>query len=158
MGKRWSFTDTDCGARTIEENVELSQKSRKTYNVSHRPLFSSIPLSNVIIDNLHLFVRVADVLIGRLIDELKRQDAIEKACKFANFDVTNHCHLQGYEAFVWSLGIPSYTFYVGKDSKALKICTLTGPEKLKLFDKISIRELLPTLDAFAQPTGKAQPD
>ena len=88
------------------------------------------------------------MLIGCLIDELKRQHAIEKARKFANFDVTNHRHLQEYETFVRSLGIPGYSFYVGKDSKALKIRTLTGPEKVKLFEKISIREILPTLDAL----------
>lgn len=35
--------------------------------------------------------------------------------------------------FVSSLGIPSYNFYVGKSSKELKVRTLAGPEKLKVF-------------------------
>ena len=42
-----------------------------------------IPLSRVVIDNLHLFLRVADVLIDLLIVELKRHDAIEKVKKFS---------------------------------------------------------------------------
>lgn len=37
------------------------------------------------IDNLHLFLRVADVLNSLLITELRRQDAIQKQLKFTNF-------------------------------------------------------------------------
>ena len=45
-----------------------------------------------------------------------------------------------------SLGIPGYSFYVGKDSKKLKVRSLTGPEKLKLFKSIKIIELLPGMN------------
>lgn len=48
MGKQWSLTDP------------------------------FIPLDHVIIDTLHLFLRISDNLIELLIRELKRQDAIEK--------------------------------------------------------------------------------
>ena len=65
MDKTWSITDTTHGARTIQENIELSRKpkSKKEYNVSHPPLFPTIPLHNVVIDNLHMFLRVSDVLV-----------------------------------------------------------------------------------------------
>ena len=46
------------------------------------PLFSFIPLDHVIIDTLHLFLRISDNLIELLIRELRRQDSIEKTVKF----------------------------------------------------------------------------
>lgn len=45
--------------------------------MSNKPLFPTIPLMHVVIDNLHLFLRTSDVLIDLLIVELRRQDAIE---------------------------------------------------------------------------------
>jgi hypothetical protein len=99
-----------------------------------------------VIDNLHLFLRVADVLINLLITELRRQDSIDQRKRFTGqFDVSKFKHLESYEKFVSSLGIPSFQFYVGEASKALKCRSLTGPEKLKVFDSIDIKSLLPTI-------------
>ena len=145
--KEWSITDPSLGARTIEENIMLSQKRKNKFNVSHRPLFPSIPLSNVVIDNLHMFLRVSDVLLSQLIDQLKAEDRIEQAKKFSNWDITQHRHLKAYENFVGSLGIPNYHFYVGRNSRILKVRSLTGPEKLKMASRIKIRELLPNAGA-----------
>ena len=83
-----------------------------------------IPLSRVVIDNLHLFLRVADVLIDLLTVELKRHDAIERVKKFSWFDPEKFKHLDKFQNFVSSLGVPGYAFYVGKDSKHLKSRTL----------------------------------
>ena len=43
--REWSLSDKDKGARTTEENVQLSQRSRarKEYNVTNRPLYCSQP-------------------------------------------------------------------------------------------------------------------
>ena len=68
--KKWSITDTSKGARTIEENVQLGGRSTAKFNVSHVPLFPKIPLTRVIVDNLHMFLRVSDVLIDLFIVEL----------------------------------------------------------------------------------------
>ncbi len=65
--KGWSITDTTHGARTIEENMRFSRKH--SFNVSHTPLFPGIPLANVI-DNLHMFLRMSDVLLTQLLDRL----------------------------------------------------------------------------------------
>ena len=145
--REWSLSDRDKGARTTEENVQLSQRSRarKEYNVTNRPLFSTIPLTHVVIDNLHLFLRTSDVLIDLLIVELRRQDAIENVKKFSNPDLTKYGHLQRYQTFVSSLGIPGFEFYVGRSSKELKCRSLTGPEKLKVLRNININTLLPRL-------------
>ena len=79
MDKTWSITDTTHGARTVKENIEISQKpkSKRKYNVSHPPLFPTIPLHNVVIDNLHMFLRVSDALLNLLLVDLKRADGIQ---------------------------------------------------------------------------------
>ena len=114
--------------------------------MSHRQLFPMIPLSQVVIDNLHLFLRVADVLLNLLIVGLKQHDVIEKVKKFQSFNPDKYKHLDKYLKFVSGLGIPGYTCYVGRDSKCLKSRTLTGPEKLKMFRNIRIAELFPKLN------------
>ena len=55
--REWFLSDQDKGARMTDENIELAQRprSRKVYNVSNKPLFPTIPLTHVVIDNLHLF-------------------------------------------------------------------------------------------------------
>ena len=53
--------DTSQGART-QENITHASKTTKIFSVSNKPLFENIPLKNVVIDNLHLFLRVSDVL------------------------------------------------------------------------------------------------
>lgn len=93
-----------------------------------------------------MFLRVSDVLVNQLIIELRRQDAIEKVRTFSTFDRAKYCHLANFEDFVSGLGIPGYKFYVGQSSKQLKVRSLTGPERLKVFKHINIRQLLPTHD------------
>ena len=95
---------------------------------------------HVVIDNLHLFLRTSDVLIDLLVD-LRRQDAIENVKNFWNPDLSKYRHIQCYQTFVSSLGIPGFEFYVGRSSEELKCRSLTGPEKLKLF--WNIHTLLP---------------
>ena len=99
--------ETEKGARTIEENIRLSQrpKSRKEYNVSNCPLFPSIPITNVVIDNLHMFLRVCDVLIDLLIIRLRFEDSIDKVKKFTKFDTLKYKHVYAYQQFVTGLGI-----------------------------------------------------
>lgn len=126
--KEWSISDPTAGARTIEENLLLSQlpKSRK-YNVSNCPIFPSIPLTHVVIDNLHLFLRVSDKLITLLVSELRRQDKIDSQKKFTSFDPVKYKHCDGYQKFVTSLGISNFEFYIGRTSRELKTRSLTGP-------------------------------
>ena len=143
LEKKWSLLDTKKG-RSTEENCQIgNSKGKKKFNVSHPPLFCNIPFKNVVIDTLHLFLRVADRLIDLLVTELKRLDAIDKCRAFSNFKLSNYKHLASYEEFVTSLGIPGFSFYIGQTSKQLKCRTLTGPEKLKLFYKNA--DLLPTM-------------
>ncbi len=90
--KTWSITDTTKGARTVKETCDLAKlpKSRRKFNVSHAPLFPDIPLDHVIIDNLHLFLRISDTLIDLVITEMKRQDA-KLCCSNCKQDTHNMC-------------------------------------------------------------------
>ncbi len=75
-------TDTTKGARTLEEIETLSgQSSKKNFGCLRKPIFS-IPTDHIIIDTLHLFLRIGDLLINMLITELRRQDGIDKKRSF----------------------------------------------------------------------------
>lgn len=78
----------------------------------------------MVIDNLHLFLRVSDVLLNLLITELRRQDAIDKTKRFSSFEISKYKHIQGFQQFVKSLGIPGFEFYIGQTSKELKCRSL----------------------------------
>ena len=55
----WSITDSEHGARTVEEISRMStlgKFSKKRFNCSHKPMFDFIPIDHVIIDTLHLFL------------------------------------------------------------------------------------------------------
>ena len=77
------------------------------------------------------------------ITELRRQDAIDKIKQLSSFEISRYKHIQGFQQFVKSLGIPGFEFYIGRTSKELKCRSLTGPEKLFVFQNIRIRLLLP---------------
>ena len=139
--KKWSINDPIFGARTIEEIVKFS--TGKKFNCKAKPLFDFIPMDHVIIDTLHLFLRISDVLIDLLIRELRRSDAIEKKNTFSDgFPKDKYKHMASYEEFIKSIGI-SFNFRINKESKKLEYRDLTGPEKLKVFQNINIPMLLP---------------
>ena len=56
-----------------------------------------VPMERVVIDNLHLFLRVADNLINLLILDLHHLDGIEKCNKLDRSKATN---IREYEAFL----------------------------------------------------------
>ena len=101
-----------------------------------------VPIHRVVIDNLHLFLRVADNLINLLILDLRRLDGIGKCSTLDRSKATN---VGKYEDFlVHTCNIP-FHFYVCKDTRSLKWRDLTGPEKYKLFSKVNLPELFPGL-------------
>ena len=138
----WSISDVSLGAWTIEENVTIGSSRSKRYNVSHPPLFPTIPLTRVVVDNLHMFLRVAVTLIDLLLLELRRLDKIDKCSKLSK-SVDQLQYIKKYESTLLMLGISGFSFWIGKESKKLKWRTLTGPEKLKLFAKLNIPETYP---------------
>ena len=144
--KSWSLLDSCKGARSVEEIKEKSKPRScgERYNVKHCPLFPSIPLDHVVIDSLHLFLRISDNLINLLILEFRRQDSIEKKKIFnEGLDMSKLTHMARWESYLNdTLKIP-FHWFVCKDSKKLKWRDLTGPEKIRLFRSVDIIKLLP---------------
>lgn len=57
------MSQTELGACTIKENIELGSKQKIVMLRTHQPIFPNILLENIVVDNLHMFLHVADVLI-----------------------------------------------------------------------------------------------
>lgn len=146
----WSLTDTTKGARTIEEIAEkakLSKTNKQRYNCCRKPVFPFIPLQRVVIDSLHLYLRISDVLINLLIQDLRVSDGIKKA---QNLDRAKAKHLEHYEQFLHQSCKIHFKFYTDKTSQGIKWRDLTGPEKIKLFAYIDIPSLFPALEKKVQ--------
>lgn len=142
--QKWSMFDKELGARSVEENKSLAESRHKKFNVSHCPLFPTIPLSHVVVDNLHMFLRVADTLVDLLIGSLRTMDRVNQTLRIRSLQgLTN---LTTFETNLKQMGISGYSFWIGKDSQKLKWRTLNGPEKLIVFSAINIPELFPDLE------------
>ena len=76
-------------------------------------------MDHVIIDTLHLFLRISDVLLENLILALKTADAIDKRVGFATFDIAKHRHMDHFLKYLSSPNIP-FTFDISKNAKYLQ--------------------------------------
>ena len=132
--------DADNLSRTIE-SITRDSKSRKN-NCQRKPLFEFIAMDHVVIDSLHLFLRITDVLIENILS-LKTADAIKKRTHFhGDIDIKKYKHLEKYISFLKGLNI-QFCLSVNRDSNKLQYSDLTGPQKLLLFQNIKIKDLLP---------------
>lgn len=132
--KTWSINDSKFGAKTVTKKSRFS--TGKKLNCKAQPLFDFISMDHVIIDTLHFFLRISDVLIDLFIRELRRSDAIEKKKPLMDSQGIN-IYMACYEEFIKSMGI-TFNFRINKESKKLEYRDLTEPEKLKLFQNINI--------------------
>jgi len=69
--------------RTLNELHEFASKSKgENYCCVHQPLLN-IPLDHIILDELHLMLRITDVLIGNLVEDVMQWDDKESflTCK-----------------------------------------------------------------------------
>jgi hypothetical protein len=95
MSKDWSAFDVSKGARTTDEIEKKCKLSKaKCLSCSEVPIFKFIPIDHMIIDTLHLFLRVSDLLINLLIQDLRRQDGI------ANATLNREKRVKSYETFL----------------------------------------------------------
>ena len=140
--KLWPLNDVSSkGSRTIE-SIKKDAIGKKN-NCQNKPLFSCIEMDHVIIDTLHLFLRISDILIENLIMELRRADAIEKLVSNSSVNFKGCAHMQKYMQFLNSLNIP-FTWSVNQHTSKLQYRDLTGPEKLLVIENINIEQLLPS--------------
>ena len=97
-------------------------------------MFPFVPIDHVIIDTLHLFLRISDNLTDLLIRDLGIQDSLEKTD-----------YLKVYEKHLNGKCKIHISWHTDQQSKELKYHDLTGPEKIRLFENITIPQLFPLL-------------
>jgi len=141
MTMEWSLTDITKSARTIDEilaKCTLGKRNKNRYNCSHAPLFPFIPIRQVVIDTLHLFLRISDNLTDLLIRDLRMQDTQTKQEK-------SKTNLAVYEKHLNETCKIRFKWNTEHDTKELKYRDLTGPEKLRLFKNTDLSTLFPLL-------------
>ena len=122
--QKWSMNDTKLGARMIRQNIAIGSSNKKQYNVSSPPIFPMIPLTRVVVDNLHMFLRVADTLVDLLIGALCTMDKVIQSLHVRSLEgLTN---LKKFENSLKELGVSGYNFWIGQTSKTLKWRSLTA--------------------------------
>ena len=152
MSLTWSLTDPEKGGRTVEEITEkskLAKTSKSRFNCRKAPLFPFIPLERVVIDSLHLFLRISDVLINLLIRDLRTMDGIEKLTANKSVESLGK-NIDTYVDFLNNVCKIRFRWYVDKESKKLTWRDLTGPEKKRLFKNIAIPTMFPELQTKSQ--------
>ena len=98
MDMQWSITDSSAGVRTVEEitaKSKLGKTSKQRFNCIKPPLFDFIPMDRVVIDSLHLFLRISDVLTNLLIRDVRILDGIE-----ASSNTSMAHNIKAYELFL----------------------------------------------------------
>ncbi|CAG2214315.1 unnamed protein product [Mytilus edulis] len=76
--KVWDYYHSEDIKRTIKEITDLSKLSKKQFGVKHKPLIIIEP-SHIVPDELHLLLRIFDVLLRNLIDDATDKDVKEQA-------------------------------------------------------------------------------
>jgi len=95
ISREWPLSDKETKVSGTIDSIKKDSISKKN-NCQHVPLFEFIPMDHVIIDTLHLFLRIPDVLLDNLILALKTSDAIDKRVAFATFDIANHKYMHRF--------------------------------------------------------------
>jgi hypothetical protein len=149
---KWSINDVQAGARALSSDGRLccrgdSNRSKTVQSsVKHENLFHWIPLTQVVVDELHLFLRITDRLELLLIAEIELLDALSPKRKFqSNFDIEKFPCMNKYVKFIQSLGIP-FSVVLDKTTQCYKFThELRGGDKWKVINNINLPELLPSL-------------
>lgn len=92
LNKNWSMTSVEHGARLeylYDQQVKQTTKGKSKknkhveyYSITHEPLFKVRP-HEVVIDQLHMFMRISDKLFNLLVMELRTLDNIYSInCEF----------------------------------------------------------------------------
>ena len=121
---------------------------KNRFSCCQKPIFPFIPIKRVVIDSLHLFLRIADVLINLLIRDLGIKDGINKVT-----EVPINSYTKSYESILNETCKIPFKWNVDKVSKEIKYRDLTGTEKVRLFTHMDIAEKFPALTK-AKELGK----
>ena len=96
-----------------KKNVSLVSRARIDSTVATHPFFPFILIEQVVIDSLHLFLRISDVLINLLIRDLR---ILEKA---TSLDEANKTNIKAYKTFLNESCKIRFQWYFEKEAKKL---------------------------------------
>ena len=99
-------------------------------------MFPFIEMDHLIIDTLHLFLRISDILLDNFIRDLKAKDTLEK------ISFKSGKNVEKFTSYINSLGIP-FTLTINPDSKHLQYREMNGPERFILFENCDLEVLFP---------------
>ena len=122
--------------------LSRSQPAAKRLGVKHPPLID-IPLNHVIVNELHLFLRITDILLRNVI-----QHVIEEDLKTTRkVDLLDGPHLTMLVKYIRKCGI-SFSVWCTQDGEGSKLdwTSLMGPDKRKLLEKLPayFKDILPS--------------
>ena len=123
--------------RTLKELKELSKKGRENFCCEHEPLLN-IELDHVILDELHLLLRVVDVLLNNLLEDVLQWDKKDDLNKKRG--EKKGVHRERLQAAVRSCGVSfdiwEKTNADGKGSGTYDFTSLLGNDKKQLLREL----------------------
>lgn len=144
----WSISDLKKGARSHEES-----EIRRVYkNVPNKlgyiksPIFDFIPFENVIIELMHLNLRITDKFTEYIIDEITALDIFESQIIYESHTdsrIKDSINIYKYITFLTEICKIRNCFHL-KGGKIV-FRDLRGQEKLNVFSLINLVELFPTM-------------
>ena len=144
--KKWSIIDIKLGARSFSECERLCSLKK----VDDRKGYVEKPLSQIeyfryIIDILHMFLRISDLLYNLLFIEIQVLEFKVTGQYNENPDIEKTILIKRFRDFLVNICKIKKPLYVDekKVKKEIKLKDLNGPEKLRLFNNINIVKLLP---------------
>jgi hypothetical protein len=123
--------------RTLQEIKDMSTKSQDNYCCNHYPLLD-IELDHVIVDELHLLLRITDVLTSNLVDEVLTWDQEDDFQK-TNQEIKGK-HLKKLIETIRSCGVSFEVWQKknadGKESGTYDYTSLLGADKKHLLAEL----------------------
>ena len=125
--REWSIIDKEKGTRTLESSMNFQGQN----GFIKKPILN-IPFHKVIIDMLHLFLRISDVLYDLFIANLRQLDGKQKN----EIDFSTQPHLNQFFLDLKETYKIQNPYFI--NGKSIKIRDLRGPEKKRLFENIDL--------------------
>ncbi|XP_046557388.1 uncharacterized protein LOC124266631 [Haliotis rubra] len=120
------YFNSDDMKRNWQQMTEHAVKCE--FGVQHTPLLK-IEVEDYVLDELHLLLRITDLLERNLIDEVKTRDEEERTSK------GQPTHMDKLVKSIKDCGV-SFSFWQDKETRKLKWTSLNGQEKRKLLAKL----------------------
>ena len=143
----WSISDSKFGARSHEDSLLKRQNKNHLNRLGYleAPIFDFILFKNVIIDLLHLFLRISDKLTAYILDDLFILDGYQSTYENTNDPkIQNSKNIYAYIQFLTHECHIRNCFYLKE--KKIVFRQLRGNEKLVLLDKINLVKLFPDIE------------